>query len=85
MPRDATEISEAGADGCCRRNLNSQTLAHALKVLPQLAFLSRGLGPKPSAAIAHRFIRGIHESRASEGALKKVPLLGAAAAPLSPY
>jgi hypothetical protein len=63
---------------------SSRAFAHALEVLPQLVFLSRGLDAKPPPSIMQTFVLGIHKSRASEGALKMIPLLGAEAAPLSP-
>jgi hypothetical protein len=70
---DAAEIGEVRTDPVLSAKFKSSQ-ALGLEVLPQLPFLIRRFGTKPSAATTRSFILGIHKSRASEGAEKGPPL-----------
>ncbi len=79
--RDAAEIGEVRADPVLSAEFeSSKALVAATTCVPQ-PWSRREAAPSS----ARSFVLGIDKSRASEGALTKVPLLGAAAAPFSPF
>ena len=94
MLRDAAEIGKVGANPVLPAGFESAT-ALGSEVRPQLPLLVSQLGTKTPASIAQYqwggrpcppFSFGTHESRASEGALTKDPLLAPKKmAPFSPY